>query len=280
MLEQLFVSCRVTCVKRVTKCTFQSLKSETIVYITWVLNRRLALLLWNAAMPRLDPAARNVIGRLQTRQSQTEVARQVDVHQSTISRLFQRLNQTSQRSAQYRSRSGRSLITTPAQDRYIRIFHLLQPLLLVSQVYVEIPPRQSVTGFAKAEFNQEDLMLDQFLTQEHRRARVIHLRVWTLRNWRRIWFSDESRFLLKRCDGRTLVYRRQNERFAPAYVQKVDRFGGGSVMMSTAISYNRTNLVLVQGNLTAEPRILGWTLYRRYFGRCFSRTKPGPIQQG
>ena len=110
VLEQLFVSCRVTCVKRVTKCPFQSLKSEdyryraeneTITYITWVLNRRLALLLWNADIPRLDPAARNVIGRLQTRQSQTEVARQVNVHQSTISRLFQRLNQTGQRSAQY-----------------------------------------------------------------------------------------------------------------------------------------------------------------------------------
>jgi hypothetical protein len=33
---------------------------ETIVHNTWVVNRRLALLLWNTAMPRLDPATRSV----------------------------------------------------------------------------------------------------------------------------------------------------------------------------------------------------------------------------
>ena len=65
-------------------------------------------------------------------------------------------------------RYGRPRITTPAQDQYIQVFHLRNrtvaatPLLLVSQVYGEYPARQSVTGFANAEFGQEDLKLDQF----------------------------------------------------------------------------------------------------------------------
>ena len=73
-------------------------------------------------MLRLDPAARNVIGLHQSGQYQTQVVRQLNVHQSTISRIWRRLNQTG--SAQERSISGRTHITTPAQDQYIRVFHL------------------------------------------------------------------------------------------------------------------------------------------------------------
>jgi hypothetical protein len=42
------------------------------------------------------------------------------------------------------------------------IYVIEQSLLLVFEVYGEFPPIQSVTGFAYAEFGQEDLMLDQF----------------------------------------------------------------------------------------------------------------------
>ena len=70
-------------------------------------------------------------------------------------------------------------------------------------------------------------------------------------NWRRIWFSDESRFLLERRDGRQRVYRRRRERFVSNCVLQVDRYGGGSVMVWRAMSYNgRSELVVVQGNLT------------------------------
>ena len=75
---------------------------------------------------------------------------------------------------------------------------------------------------------------------------------WNLVNFRRIWFSDESRFLLELRDGRQRVCRR--ERFAPNCVRQVDRYGGGSVMVWGAMSFNgRSELVVVQGTLTANP---------------------------
>ena len=93
------------------------------------------------------------------------------------------------------------------------------------------------------------------MTPLQRRERVRWcniLRGWTFRNWRRIWFSDESRFLLQKRDGRIRVYRRRNERFSSSCVQEVDSFGGGSIMMWEAISNDRkTDLVHVPGNLTA-----------------------------
>ena len=93
------------------------------------------------------------------------------------------------------------------------------------------------------------------LLRHHRRARrhwCRNVRRWTLIHWRRIWFSDESRFQLYRHDGRMRIYRRRNERYIPQCIRGVDRYGGGSVMVWGAISMNgRTNLVQVQGNLTA-----------------------------
>jgi hypothetical protein len=51
------------------------------------------------------------------------------------------------------------------------------------------------------------LLIKLILDDNRAHVRWCHrLRVWTLRNWRRIWFNNESRFLLQWCDGRTLVY--------------------------------------------------------------------------
>jgi transposase len=46
-------------------------------------------------MPKLDPATRNIaIGRLQAGESQNEVTRTLNVNQSTISKLWNRFQQT------------------------------------------------------------------------------------------------------------------------------------------------------------------------------------------
>ena len=73
------------------------------------------------------------------------------------------------------------------------------------------------------------------------------LRGWTFRNWQRIWFSDESRFLLQNRDGRIRVYRRQNERFSYSCVQELASFGGGSIISND----HKTDIMHVPGNLTA-----------------------------
>ena len=74
-------------------------------------------------MPRLNAADRNIaIGRLEAGESQSAVARHYNVHQGTISRLWARY--TTSHTTQDRPRSGRPRVTTPAQDRYIRVFHL------------------------------------------------------------------------------------------------------------------------------------------------------------
>ena len=78
---------------------------------------------------------------------------------------------------------------------------------------------------------------------------------WTRQRWRTLLFTDESRFVLSRADGRVRLYRRRNERDADCCVLQRDRWvwGGGSVMVWGGIAYGyRTPLVVMDGNLNAQ----------------------------
>ena len=73
-----------------------------------------------------------------------------------------------------------------------------------------------------------------------------------MRQWRRVVFTDESRFTLFRADGRRRLHRRRGERFADACVFERDTCGGGSVMVWGGISHGvKSPLIVVPGNLTA-----------------------------
>jgi hypothetical protein len=62
----------------------------------------------------------------------------------------------------------------------------------------------------------------------------------------RVFFTDESWFILFRPDGR-----RRGERFADDCVLERDRFGGGSVMAWGGISHGLNSpLIVIAGNLT------------------------------
>jgi len=130
-------------------------------------------------------------------------------------------------------------------DRYIRVFHLR----------FRINHYSRNTRLQQHGIRARWPYFGAVLTPLHRRERVRWcniLRGWTFRNWRRIWFRDESRFLLQKRDGRLRVYKRRNERFSSSCVQEVDSYSGCSVMMWAAISNDsKAELVHLQGNLTA-----------------------------
>jgi transposase len=91
-------------------------------------------------MPRLDPATRNIaIGRLQAGESQNEVARTLNVNQST--NRFQQTGSTNDR-----QRSGRPRITTPGQDQYIRVFHLRNRTVATSTTAAGIPGLRRISS--------------------------------------------------------------------------------------------------------------------------------------
>lgn len=77
-------------------------------------------------------------------------------------------------------------------------------------------------------------------------------RTFPVRQWRRIFYTNESRITIFRPDGRRPIYRCRGERHAGAWVTEVDRFGGGSVMVWGGISHGvKSPLVVLGWNMTA-----------------------------
>ena len=194
--------------------------------------------------------------------SQGDVAQQFGVHESTISRLVQRLRATGRLTD--RPRSGRPRVTTQRQDRRIRLVHLRNSLRTATETargYRNTWP--SCVSKDRNRLREFDLRprrpyVGPNLTPRRRQRRMQWLRAhapnwFRLADWRRVMFSDESRFSLQRSDRRQRVYRRLGERYSDACVREVDRFGeGGSVMVWGGISHGvKTPLVVIQGNLTA-----------------------------
>ena len=99
------------------------------------------------------------------------------------------------------------------------------------------------------------------LQQRHMQARLnwtnAHRR-WTLRQWEDVIFSDESRFLLERHEGRRRVYRRLGEQLLPNTVSTAsDRRG---VMVWGAISATgKSQLVIVR--VISQHRGTSTTVY-------------------
>ena len=157
--------------------------------------------------------------------------------------------------------SGRPRITTSVQYRCTRIFYLRNRTVAASTTAAEIPGLQRISSqTVRNRFRQHGIRLRRpyfgaVLIPLHRRERVRwcnRLTGWTFQNWLSIWFSDESRFLLQKCDDRIRVYRHRNDHFSSSCVQEVDSFGGDRVMMSAAISNDsKTDLAHVPANLTA-----------------------------
>lgn len=93
------------------------------------------------------------------------------------------------------------------------------------------------------------------LTLRLRQARLqwcIQRRTWT-QEWRRVVFTDESRYCIKHHDGRIRVWRHRGERSLPACIRHRHTGPSPGVMVWGGIGYtSRTPLVRIVGNLDSR----------------------------
>ena len=152
-------------------------------------------------MPRLNEDQRNnAIGRLQAGETQTHVSRVLNVFQSNISRLWDRYQQ--QGSTHDGPRSGRPRVTTPAQDRHIRLSHLRNRFTTATSTAASIPGQHRISDqtvrnrLRQAGIRARRPVKAVVLTRRHHQFRLQWVRthkVWPQQRWRTVWFSDESR---------------------------------------------------------------------------------------
>ena len=200
-------------------------------------------------MPRLSRHDRyRAIGQLEAGVSTREVANTFGVHISTIYRLsnrFQARNTTDDL-----PRTGRRRVTTAAQDRQIARHHLRDPYQSAADTArntVGNHGRQISSRTVRRRLMTVGLHCRRpaqrpTLAVHHRQNRLQwaqnHVN-WRNREWRRVLFSDESRFCVDPGDGRIRIWRRSGERFTQANITERDSWGGESIMIWGAIGLNQ-----------------------------------------
>lgn len=204
-----------------------------------------------------------ILTMLENGRSQRNIARTVGVSLSTVQRVRQRYEETG--SNLRRPGTGRARCTTAREDRYLVNTMLRNRFLTGTALTNQFRslggsnPSAWTVRRRLAEANLKPLRPANGpkLERGHRNSRLTYARNhlnWSAEDWSKVMFSDESKFMLYRNDGRTRVYRRPGERFKQACIEEKVPYGGGSVLVWAGISSaSRTELVLIEnGTLTSE----------------------------
>ena len=191
--------------------------------------------------------------------SARDVARPFQRHESIISRLLDRFQQTG--SVADQPRSGRPRKTTPREKRFLTTLSRRNRFLSSRKLGRLL---RNATGTRVCDWTVRNRLhaarlkvcrpyVGISLTLRHRETRRKCARVhqgWTRRQWGNVLFSDESRFNLPCANGRFRTWRRRGVRLDQV---KRDRYGGGSVMVLAVIHHDgKTDLVIVTSNITAQ----------------------------
>jgi hypothetical protein len=78
-------------------------------------------------------------------------------------------------------------------------------------------------------------------------------RHWTVDNWKRVIWGDESRYTMSQSDGRDWVWQMPGEQYLPACVVPTMKYGEGGITVWMYFSWNGLGpLVILHGNIQAE----------------------------
>ena len=168
---------------------------------------------------RISEAQRwQIIGMHSTGMSCKAIGRQMGYHYIVVSRLVRKHIQTN--NVKDLPRSGRPRVTSDRDDRALQ--RLVRRMPFATSPVLEqhwltnrrLSTRTVRDRLKSAGLKSKGVIKRPLLADRHRRTRLAR-RGWNLRTWRKIHWSDESRFLLHVTDGRMRVWRHKNTAYTP-----------------------------------------------------------------
>ncbi|GFW38760.1 putative transposable element [Trichonephila clavipes] len=160
--------------------------------------------------------------------------------------------------------SGRPRNRNDREDRAIRRVATSAPTTSLASIQRHLPPSRHLVPsretirrrLTEVGLRSRRPLRRLPLTPHHRQCRLDFCRpraTWSVTDWRRVIFSDESRFSLSADDHRTRVWRRTGQRSDPAFIVERHTAISQDVTVWGAISSDtRSSLVVLQGTLTAR----------------------------
>lgn len=174
--------------------------------------------------------------------SQKDISELLSIHKSSVSRIIKRNRETG--IVEVIHKGGVKKKTTPRQDAYLLRAMRRDPFLSATQLQgkcnLEVSTRTIRRRMFEAGYRAMRPAKKPLVSERNRVKRLQFAtahRDWTQIMWRRVLFSDESKFNMKGADGNIRVRRPPGARDDYRYCRKTVKYGGGSIMVWGAFSY-------------------------------------------
>jgi transposase len=227
--------------------------------------------------PITEEMRNNVISLLDAGLSTRQIARDLDLGNATVHRVREKARPNAQKSrggrpAKFTAADKRRLIRAITSGQADTAPHAAQKLSNINgmKVSTETVRRALKEAGMKAVVKKNKPRL----LQRHIRQRLdfaLRYQHWTVEDWRRVVFSDETKINRLGSDGRSWVWKKPGGVLTEQHVQGTVKFGGGSLMIwGCMMAHGVGNACRIDGRMDAElyTRILSDELVQsvEYYG--------------
>lgn len=202
-----------------------------------------------------------VIKDIQKGSSQRKVAAKFEVSKTQVQKLWKKFRETG--CVADRAGRGRNRATTDRDDsrivREIKKNPCLTARSIRENLQLNVSNKTIERRLREANFHSRLARKRPFINKRNKIKRLKFAKMYVdmpIDFWKKVVWSDESKFELFNRKTRLRVWRKSGEEYQERHLQQTVKYGGGSIMIWGCFAWSGVgNLVKIDGTLTADKYI-------------------------
>jgi len=214
-----------------------------------------------------------IIGLYEAGDSERAISEKTGFGKTTVHNVITKYRETG--AVSVASQCGRPKKITERDKRHLKTIiakNRREPVLKIKEIFIEstgnvICRRTMQKVLYEMGYNSRTALRKPNVSENNRKIRLKwarERRLWTIDDWKKVVWSDESRFTMFQNDGKTRVWRLPKEKYDINCLVPTVKHGGGGVMMWGCFSWHGLGpLVRIDGQVNSEryiQEILGFHL--------------------